>query len=71
MVTPAVTQSANSKGLGVDGAAEGVKSLFMGVFFGGGGEMAAMALDKHFFQAGGFDLLEFLELDGVLGNQLV
>ena len=31
----------------------------------------AMLLDKHLFQAGGFDLLELLELDGVFGNQLV
>ena len=32
---------------------------------------AAIPLDKHFFYAGGFELLEPLELDGVFGNQLV
>jgi len=30
-----------------------------------------MALDKHLFQAGRFDLLELLELGGVFGNQRV
>ena len=28
-------------------------------------------LDKHLLQAGGFELLELGELDGVFGNQLV
>ncbi len=30
-----------------------------------------MVLNEHLFQAGGFDLLELLELGGVLGNQCV
>ena len=31
----------------------------------------AMLLDKHLFQAGGLELLELLELGGVLGDQRV
>jgi hypothetical protein len=33
--------------------------------------LAAWGLDKHLFQTGGFELLEFLKLDGVFGNQRV
>ena len=33
--------------------------------------LLVITLDKHLLQAGGFDLLELLELDGVLGNQRV